>query len=83
MSNTYKNIFKCGSYADYVALEKKDPDVLYFCTDNRKVFVGNTEQLICNSCAAPLNEEDIIWENDYAICKCQYCGTSNVIFRKN
>ena len=87
------------TYSQYVQLENKDPLKLYFCTDNNKFFIGNRDvtdkmkkddipninivQLICKNCSAPLDKEDIKWENDYPVCKCGFCGTSNIILRKN
>lgn len=46
---TYANILKYGTYANYQALETKDSNVLYFCTDVGKVFKGTidfTESII-------------------------------------
>lgn len=41
--HTYPKILKAGSYANYVNLQSKDPDVLYFCTDNGKLFKGEVD----------------------------------------
>lgn len=46
MANSYKNILKYGSYASYLALVASsgiDNDVLYFCTDNGKLFKGTVD----------------------------------------
>ena len=46
MANTYKNILKYGSYAAYKALVEAsgiDNDVLYFCTDQKKLFKGTVD----------------------------------------
>lgn len=37
---TYKNILKYGLQSAYDAIQSKDNDVLYFCTDTRKIFKG-------------------------------------------
>lgn len=43
MANTYPKILKAGTYAAYLALETKDANVLYFCTDNGKLFKGTVD----------------------------------------
>ena len=46
MANSYKNILKYGSYSSYLALVDSsaiDNDVLYFCTDNGKLFKGTVD----------------------------------------
>ena len=43
MANTYKNILRYGTYANYLDIQQKDPDVLYFCTDNGKLFKGTID----------------------------------------
>lgn len=40
---TYHNILKAGTYAAYQALETKDANTLYFCTDVGKVFKGTVD----------------------------------------
>lgn len=42
-ATTYKKLLCYGTYDHYVALETKDPDVLYFCTDNGKIFKGEID----------------------------------------
>ena len=39
-AQTYDRILLRGTYAEYLALETKNPDALYFCTDNGKLFQG-------------------------------------------
>ena len=43
MANTYPKILKAGTYANYQALATKDSNVLYFCTDNGKLFKGTVD----------------------------------------
>lgn len=43
MPNTYPKILKAGTYANYVNLQSKDANVLYFCTDNGKLFKGEVD----------------------------------------
>lgn len=38
-----KKIFRSGLYADYLNLETKDEDVLYFCTDTKQIFKGTID----------------------------------------
>lgn len=38
----YAKILKKGLYANYKALPTKDPNVLYFCTDTRQIFMGES-----------------------------------------
>jgi len=39
-ATTYAKILFTGNYDNYIALETKDPDVLYFCQDQGKLFKG-------------------------------------------
>ena len=39
----FKTILKQGLQANYNALETKDSDVLYFCTDTKKVYKGDVD----------------------------------------
>lgn len=43
MANTYQKILLSGNYANYKALTKKDPNVLYFCEDVGKIFKGEVD----------------------------------------
>lgn len=40
MANTYTQILRQGTYAQYKAIETPDANLLYFCTDNGKLFKG-------------------------------------------
>lgn len=40
---TYKTLLKSGLQANYDALETKDADVLYFCTDTQKIYKGSVD----------------------------------------
>ena len=57
MANTYKNILKYGSYQNYLDLQSKDADVLYFCTDNGKLFKGSVDFsdrfVVCTAATLP------------------------------
>ena len=39
----FKTILKSGLQASYNAIDPKDPDVLYFCTDTQKVYKGDVD----------------------------------------
>lgn len=43
MANTYTQILRQGTYAQYLALETKDANLLYFCTDNGKLYKGTVD----------------------------------------
>ena len=43
MANTYTQILRAGTYAEYTALATKDANLLYFCTDNGKLFKGTVD----------------------------------------
>lgn len=43
MANTYTNILKAGLQASYNALQTKDNNVLYFCTDTGKIYKGEVD----------------------------------------
>lgn len=43
MANTYTNILKSGLQASYDALQTKDANVLYFCTDTGKLYKGTVD----------------------------------------
>ena len=43
MAQTYPKILLRGTYAQYLALGSKNPDALYFCTDNGKLFLGTID----------------------------------------
>ena len=55
-STTYSRILKSGTYADYKAIEVKDQNVLYFCTDKGKLFKGTIDFT-----------DNFIWTNSTAI----------------
>lgn len=38
---TYPNILKYGTKANYLAIQSKDENVLYFCTDSKEIFKGS------------------------------------------
>ena len=40
---TYDNILKYGLQASYDAIQDKDSDVLYFCTDTKKIYKGTID----------------------------------------
>lgn len=42
-ASTYPRILLRGTYAEYQALVSKNPDALYFCTDNGKLYLGTTD----------------------------------------
>lgn len=42
-AKTYSNILKYGVQADYDALASKDANVLYFCTDTKKIYKGTVD----------------------------------------
>ena len=42
-TKTYPNILKYGLQASYDALGSKDSNVLYFCTDTRKIYKGDID----------------------------------------
>lgn len=42
-ATTYTKLLRCGSYADYLLIESKDANVLYFCQDNGKLFKGTVD----------------------------------------
>ena len=39
----FKTILKSGLQANYNAIETKDADVLYFCTDTQKIYKGDVD----------------------------------------
>lgn len=43
MANTYTKILRQGTYAEYLAIAVKDANLLYFCTDNGKLFKGEVD----------------------------------------
>lgn len=43
VTKTYPNILKYGLQANYDALQTKDVDVLYFCTDTKKIYKGSID----------------------------------------
>lgn len=43
MANTYNKILLAGLQSKYNALETKDPNVLYFCTDTGKIYKGEID----------------------------------------
>ena len=43
MANTYTQILRAGTYEQYQALATKDSNLLYFCTDNGKLFKGEVD----------------------------------------
>ena len=43
MANTYTQILRQGTYAQYTALATKDANLLYFCTDNGKLYKGSVD----------------------------------------
>ncbi len=43
MANTYTQILRQGTYAQYQALATKDSNLLYFCTDNGKLYKGTVD----------------------------------------
>ena len=42
-ATTYAKILFTGNYTSYVAIATKDPDVLYFCQDEGKLFKGEKD----------------------------------------
>ena len=42
-TKTYPNILKYGLQASYDALGSKDSNVLYFCTDTKKIYKGDID----------------------------------------
>lgn len=42
-TNTYHNILKAGTQAAYEAIATKDANVLYFCTDTKKIYKGTVD----------------------------------------
>ena len=42
-TKTYPNILKYGLQASYDALGVKDSNVLYFCTDTKKIYKGDID----------------------------------------
>ena len=42
-ATTYSKILYAGTYANYQAIATKDANVLYFCTDNGKLFKGEID----------------------------------------
>lgn len=42
-STTYTKILYAGTYANYKVITTKQPDALYFCTDNGKLFRGEVD----------------------------------------
>lgn len=83
MANTYPKILKSGLYANYVALATKDTNVLYFCTDNGKLFKGEVDftNSIVNVTAATLPAAGvpgkIYYESDTGMWK-TYIGSAYV-----
>ena len=52
---TYPNILKFGLQASYNSLAVKDPNVLYFCTDSKKIYKGTidfTDSVVVSTKAA-------------------------------
>lgn len=43
MANAYTQIFRQGTYAQYQALAEKNDNLLYFCTDNGKLYKGSVD----------------------------------------
>jgi len=43
MANTYTQILRQGTYAQYLAIPTKDANLLYFCTDNGKLYKGTVD----------------------------------------
>lgn len=43
MANTYTQILNYGTQAAYDALETKNPNLLYFCSDTGKLYKGSTD----------------------------------------
>ena len=43
VAKTYPNILKYGLQAAYNDIAVKDPNVLYFCTDTKKIYKGNVD----------------------------------------
>lgn len=43
MANTYVKILNAGTQASYNALETKNPNLLYFCTDTGKLYKGTVD----------------------------------------
>lgn len=43
MAENYTQILRQGTYSQYVALTSKDANLLYFCTDNGKLFKGSVD----------------------------------------
>jgi hypothetical protein len=43
MANVYTQILRQGTYAQYQALTTKDANLLYFCTDNGKLYKGSVD----------------------------------------
>ena len=42
-ATTYTKIIYAGTYANYKLIETKNPNFLYFCTDNGKLFKGDVD----------------------------------------
>lgn len=43
MANVFNQVLKAGLQANYNALPTKDPNVLYFCTDSKKIYKGEID----------------------------------------
>lgn len=43
MANIFNQVLKAGLQANYDALGSKDPNVLYFCTDSKKIYKGDID----------------------------------------
>ena len=50
MANLFNQVLKAGLQANYDALPTKDPNVLYFCTDSKKIYKGTID--FTESCIA-------------------------------
>ena len=64
---TYPKIFMHGVQANYDALQKKDANVLYFCTDTKKIYKGDIDFTDSVIIAAKKPETNIVTGKLYVL----------------